>query len=65
VQLDPVDKEEASKKFVDRNREAANEEVNEDYPETGRRMGRTLVSWHPHSFIAEQAHLLQHLLVLR
>jgi hypothetical protein len=65
VQLNPVDKEEATKKFVNRNGEVANEEVNEDYPETGRRMGRTLVSRHPHGFIAEHAHLLQQLFVLR
>jgi hypothetical protein len=65
VQLDPVDKEKATKKFENMNREAANEEIDKGYPETDRRMRRTLVSWHLHGLLVEQAHLFQHLVVLR
>jgi hypothetical protein len=63
MQLDPVDKEEASKKFLNRKGEATNEEVNKDYPESDGGWGE-LSS--PGILIAsdEQAHLLQHLLVL-
>jgi hypothetical protein len=58
VQLDPEDKNEATKKFMNKNEEAADEEIDEAYPETGRRMGRTLIPWHPHSLLVEQVHLL-------
>jgi hypothetical protein len=43
VQLNPIDKEEATEKFMYRKRKATNEEIDEGYPETGWRMGRTLV----------------------
>jgi hypothetical protein len=65
VQLDPVDKEKATKKFVNKKREAANEEIDKGYPETDRRMRRTFVSRHLHDPLVEQAHLLQHLVILR
>jgi hypothetical protein len=44
VQLDSVDKEKATKKFVDRNREVANEEIDKSYRETNRRKRRTVTS---------------------
>jgi hypothetical protein len=50
---------------VDRNRKAANEEIDKGYPETDRRMRRTLVSGNLHGLLVDQAHLLQHLVVLR
>jgi hypothetical protein len=40
VQLDPVDKKEATKKLMNRNGEAVNEEIDKNYMETGRGMGK-------------------------
>jgi hypothetical protein len=65
VQLDPVDKKEATKKFMNRNGEAVNEEIDKNYLKTGRRMGRTLIPGHLHGLLVEHAHPLEQAIVLR
>jgi hypothetical protein len=55
VQLNLIDKKQTTKKFVDRDRKAADEEVNECYSEVDRRMWSTLISRKEHNLLVEQA----------
>ena len=65
VQLNPIDKKEAAEKLMDGNGKAADEKIDESYPETGRRMRGTLIPWHLHGLLVEKAHLLEQAIVLR
>jgi hypothetical protein len=65
LELNPIDKEDAVKKLVNRDRKDANEKVEKIYPETLRRMRVTFVSRHLDGLLAERAHFLEQLLVLR
>ena len=65
MQLDPVDKKEATKKFMDRSGKAANKEIDECYPKSDRRMWKAFVSRKLQRFLLfQQTQFLQHLLVL-
>jgi hypothetical protein len=64
MQLDPIDEHQATKEFMDTNSKAANEEVDEIYPESNGRMRRALISRHIQGLLLQQTHLLQQLLIL-
>jgi hypothetical protein len=64
MQLDPIDEQQATKKFVNRNGKAANEEVDKSYPESNGRTRRALISGHLQGLFLQHTHLLQQLLVL-
>jgi hypothetical protein len=64
VQLDPINKKQVKKEFVDRNNKVASEEVDESYLESNGRMRKALISGHLQGLLLQQAHLLQRLLVL-
>jgi hypothetical protein len=65
MQLDPVDKKKATKKFMDRSGKAANKEVNECYPESNRTMRDAFFSGKLQALLLlQQDKLPQRLLVL-
>jgi hypothetical protein len=65
VKLNSIHEKEAAQELMNGNGKAANEKINKGYPETWRRMRGTLISWHPHSLLLEQAQFLEQLLVMR
>jgi hypothetical protein len=65
MQLDPVDKKKATKKFMDRSGKAVNKEIDECYPKSDRRMRNAFISGKLQGLLLFlQAQLLQRLLVL-
>ena len=65
MQLNPVDKKKATKKFMDRSGKAANKEIDECYPKSDRRMRNAFISGKLQGLLLfQQAQLLQRLLVL-
>jgi hypothetical protein len=64
VQLNPIDEKQTAEKFMERDRKATEEEINECYPEIDGRAWSALSTRKDHRLFVEQAELLQHLLVL-
>jgi hypothetical protein len=48
VQLNPINKQKSTKKFVDWNRQTAKEEVSENYPKTLGRIWGSFIYWDLH-----------------
>jgi tRNA nucleotidyltransferase/poly(A) polymerase len=48
IQLNPINKQKSTKKFVDWNRQTAKEEVSENYPKTLGRIWGSFIYWDLH-----------------